>query len=473
MDGLLLAVLVYIVLQFGIGLWVSRRVRNESDYLLAGRQMGLILASFSIFATWFGAETVIGAAGAIYEHGVSGGSADPFGYALCIFLMGLIFAMPLWRRGFTTFADLFGERYSPAIERLATLMLIPGSVIWAAAQIRAFGQVLSSASSVDIDWAIGIAACLVIAYTAVGGLLADAWTDVVQGVVLIVGLVVLGGAVLIEVSMSRVDTALSGPRLAVLGHGNLVWYEIAEAWAVPVFGSVFAVELISRVLACRTAQTARNACLLGGGVYLLVGLIPASVGLLGPQLLPDLSEPEQLIPTLARLHLGTWFFTLFAGALISAILSTVDSALLSASALLSHNLIGHWRPSLTDRQRLNLARGGVVALGIIAYGIARESNTIFELVETASAFGSAGIFVVACFALGTPVGRSLAAGGAMLTGTVAWLMGEFVFHVPAPYLTALAASLVVYVLLAQVEWLSARLIQVRRDADRPAPTHRA
>src|SRR5688572_23893054 len=121
------------VLQFGIGLWVSRRIRSESDYLLAGRQLTLGLATFSIYATWFGAETIVGSAGRAYRDGVSFGSAEPFGYGLCIALMGLIFAAPLWRRGLTTLADLYRERYSVMAERVAAVILIPSSVLWAAA----------------------------------------------------------------------------------------------------------------------------------------------------------------------------------------------------------------------------------------------------------------------------------------------------------------------------------------------------
>jgi SSS family transporter len=455
MNGLLVAVLCYVALQFGIGIWVSRRIHNETDYLLAGRQMGLGLAAFSIFATWFGAETVIGAAGAIYQRGLSGGSADPFGYVLCILLMGSLFAMPLWRRGYTTFADLFRERYGPTIERLAALMLVPGSIIWAGAQIRAFGQVLSSSATLELELAIALAACVVIAYTTVGGLLADAWTDVLQGLVLIVGLSVLGGAVFMHIGTRDVSVNLSASRLSIFRPGDAAWYEVADAWAVPVFGSVFAIELISRVLACRTAQTARNACLLGGGIYLLVGLIPAAIGLAGPALMPDLAEPEQLIPALARAHLGTVFFALFAGALISAILSTVDSALLAASALVSHNLIGHGR-RLTERQQLGVARAGVIVMGLVAYGIARHSMTIFELVEMASACSSAGIFVVGCFALTTTLGGPIAAGASLLTGVVVWAAGEAVFHWPAPYLTALAAATLAYLVMALFERLLAR-----------------
>src|SRR5512134_570248 len=124
--------------QFGIGIWVSRRIRTEADYLLAGRNLGYVLTTFSIFATWFGAETIVGSAGRAYRDGVSLGSAEPFGYALCLFLTGLIFARPLRRMKLTTLADLYRQRFSPGAERLAAVVLIPGSVYWAAAQIRAF-----------------------------------------------------------------------------------------------------------------------------------------------------------------------------------------------------------------------------------------------------------------------------------------------------------------------------------------------
>jgi Na+/proline symporter len=117
MSWLLGGVLLYVVSQLAIGVAVSRRQRTEGDYLLAGRSLGYPLAIFSIFATWFGAETCIGSAGAIYEQGISGGSADPFGYALCLLLAGLVFAAPLRRRGYVTLADLYRERYSPGVER--------------------------------------------------------------------------------------------------------------------------------------------------------------------------------------------------------------------------------------------------------------------------------------------------------------------------------------------------------------------
>ena len=191
MNAVVWGIGLYILAQLGVGFLVSRFVRSEEDYILAGRRLGYGLATFTIFATWFGAETCIGAAGAIYEDGLDGGSADPFGYGLCLVLMGLVFARPLWKRKLTTFGDLFRQRYGVGVERLAVIIMIPTSLLWAAAQVRAFGQVLSAATSLEVNLMITLAAGVVVIYTVAGGLLADAWTDLIQGVVLVVGLVVV------------------------------------------------------------------------------------------------------------------------------------------------------------------------------------------------------------------------------------------------------------------------------------------
>ena len=79
----------YLIFQFSIGYWASRQIKNESDYLLAGRHVPTWLLSFSLFATWFGAEACIGTSGEVYMHGLSGGRADPFGYSLCLFFLGI------------------------------------------------------------------------------------------------------------------------------------------------------------------------------------------------------------------------------------------------------------------------------------------------------------------------------------------------------------------------------------------------
>jgi Na+/proline symporter len=434
-------------------------MRGENDYLLAGRRFGLGLATFTIFATWFGAETVVGAAGAVYEGGLSHSTADPFGYALCLFLMGLFFAAPLWRRKLTTFADLFRQRFSPGVERLAVLMLVPTSIMWAAAQIRALGQVISGSSAFDVELAIAIAAGVVIVYTVYGGLLADAITDLIQGIMVMVGLVVL--FVVVVNAAGGLDAALASidpERLRLFGGPGTPWLETLEKWAIPVTGSVVAQELVAVILASHSVKVARRASLIGGGLYLTFGLIPVFIGLIGVALLPGLNEPEQLLPQIAQRHLSTIPYILFVGAVVSAILSTVASALLAAAALTSHNLVVPLRPTLGDKARVRVARVAVVVAGLAAWLLARHAEGIYELVEASSAFGGAGIFVIVMFGLFTRVGGARAAFASLVTGVASWLAGEHLWHWPVPYVTSLAIATGTYLLVALTE-------------SRLAPTH--
>jgi SSS family transporter len=435
----------YILVQLGIGILVSRRISTEEDYLVAGRSLGPWVTTFTVFATWFGAETCIGAAGAVYQSGLAGGSHDPFGYALCLILTGLIFAVPLWKLKLTTLADVFRLRFGHAVERLAVVLMVPTSLFWAAAQVRAFGQVLSHASGLEVEIMITVAAVVVIVYTMFGGLMADAWTDFVQGIALILGLVAICWMVLRTEGadvLAGIDPALLNP----LGSEPRPLLAIVEDWAIPVVGSMVAAELVARILAARSPQIARNATVVAGFSYLMIGLMPVGLGLVGMTLLPGLAEPEQILPALADTYLPTVLYVVFTGGLVSAILSTVDSALLMASALVSHNVIVQIRPGLSERSKVRIARTGVALFGVLAYVMAIRAEAVYALVEEASAFGSAGIVTVVFFGLFTRVGGTGSATAALLAGVGTWIVGAYIAGWPYPYLTSLAAAVGAYAL---------------------------
>ena len=281
-NWLLLAILGYVLVQFAIGTWVSRRMASETDYILAGRRLGVGLITFSVFATYFGAEAIVASGGAVYEKGLTGALVDPVGYAVAIILVGVFFARALWSRGLTTFADLFRHRYSAGVEQLVVIVLVPGSVIWAAAQVRAFGQIMSANSGLGLVAAITLAAFLVAAYSVVGGLLADAVTDVIQGVAVVFGLILLGAVVAVHVGGVSAGLARVEPEQLQLFRADAGLLDMLEQLAVPICGTIVAVELISRFLGARTAEVARLGTVLGGAMYLLIGLIPVFLGLMAP-----------------------------------------------------------------------------------------------------------------------------------------------------------------------------------------------
>ncbi|MBL8802924.1 MAG: sodium:solute symporter family protein [Planctomycetes bacterium] len=451
MNFVLLALGAYIALQLVIGAVVSRRIHSEDDYLLAGRSLGYRLATFSIFATWFGAETCVDAAGRVYADGLSYNSTEPFAYGVAMVLTGLLIAVPLHRARVTTLADFYRQRFSGSVERLAALVMIPSSVFWAAAQIRAFGHVLASASGVELEPAMLIAAGVVVVYTVFGGLLADAITDLVQGFALIVGLV----AMLIGIAsdFGGLASALDSIDLSLIKlrpEQNAGWLSIAESWALPILGSFVAQELLQRVCASRTHVVAQRSTIAAGVAYTLVGSIPVALGLIAASNGVLVDDAEQVLPHLARERLSTLGYVLFAGALVSAILSTVDSTLLVAASLFSRNLVGPLLPSASDASKIRIARIGVGVFGLLALALAFRFDSVGELIDITNGFGSAGLLVILMFGLYSRIGGPRAALAALVLGVVVYLatalaQAEYV------YLPAVGAALAGYLLVAPFE----------------------
>jgi len=451
MNWLTAGILAYVAAQLLVCLWVVRRNRSEQDYLVAGRRLGVPVVAVTIFATWFGAETCIGAAGSIYEGGLAGARTDPFGYALCIFVMGAFFAVRLYRRGLMTLGDFYRQRYGPGVEKLAVMLMVPGSVIWAAAQILAFGHVLAATSELSLEFSVIAASIFVVAYTVLGGLLADVISDLIQGLVLALGLVVLFVLVVADgFEGGALTTAFAPERLTFRSDGES-WWSVLDGWSIPLLGSLFSAELVTRILAANSAETARRASFLGGGFYLLVGSIPLTLGMLGPGILPGLESGEALLPSLAEAYLPTALYIVFAGALVSAILSTVDSALLAAGTQVSHNIFVPFVPGLSERGRVLAARLSVAVFGGIACLLALNADSVLGLVEEASAFGSAGLFVCCLLGLTQPLGGRTTAAVTMCWGALSYGVLAHVVQHDFAYLLAVLTTFCLFLVVMLLE----------------------
>ena len=175
-----------------------------------------------------------------------------------------------------------------------------------------------------------------------------------------------------------------------------------------------------------------------------MGSIPVFLGLIGPSLLHSLPDSEQFLITLAHGILPKAIFVVFAGALISTILSTIDSILIAISALISHNLIVPRFGLKNGKSQVLSARFVVVLAGLAAYFLAITSEGILSLVITASSFGTAGLLVITLMGFYSKIGGSKSANLALLGGLLAWPLSEYVFHLQAPYLISILVALILF-----------------------------
>jgi Na+/proline symporter len=218
----------------------------------------------------------------------------------------------------------------------------------------------------------------------------------------------------------------------------------AELFAVPILGSVMSQELVQRVTASRSPQVARGSTLVAAAAYLAVGLIALTLGLVAADLVPGIQDPEQVLIVMAREYLPFWLQLLLVCALIAAMLSTVDSALLVAGSLLAHNLVLS-RAGVAESKKLLGNRLGVIFAGSTAYCLALTNESVHDLVQEASSFGSAGVLVIAVFALFTRFGGPVSATASLALGLVSYVAGAHIFEVEAPFLGSVLIALVAYV----------------------------
>ena len=125
-----IGVAVYLVMMLGIGVYASKKADSPENFIVAGRRMPIWIMSATIVATWFGGGTMMGAAGASYERGLLGVIADPFGGALCLFIVGFFFVRIFRRLRLLTFIDFLQNRYGTTAATIAAVGSISSHIGW-------------------------------------------------------------------------------------------------------------------------------------------------------------------------------------------------------------------------------------------------------------------------------------------------------------------------------------------------------
>ena len=187
---LLIFVFIYLIGTLAIGAWAGTRVKNTEDFAVAGHSLPLYMVITTSFATWFGAETVMGIPAKFVEGGLKGIIEDPFGASMCLVFVGLFFAVRLYRMKLLTIGDFFRRRYGVPVEILCSVMIILSYLGWVAAQVTALGLVFTilSGGAINHETGMVVGTVLVLIYVMMGGMLAVAWTDFIQMIVLVLGL---------------------------------------------------------------------------------------------------------------------------------------------------------------------------------------------------------------------------------------------------------------------------------------------
>ena len=434
-------VALYIVVTVAIGLWAARRVRNAKDYVVAGRSLPLYMSTALVFATWFGAETVLGVSATYLKEGMRGIVADPFGFSFCLVLIALFFARAFYRMNLLTIGDFYRQRYNKPVEVATSVCITLSYLGWVSAQFTALGVVFHTLSggAISLPWGIVLGTGVVLIYTLFGGMWSVAYTDLFQSVIIIVGLIYL--AFLLGGAAGGFDRVVAHAAEA----GKFEFWPRAQARDVLAFiaafltaalGSIPQQDVFQRTTAAKDADTAVRGALLGGFAYFCMAFVPIYLAysallidpkMVEPLLAGDQNENQLILPNLILGHTPQLAQVMFFGALLSAIMSSASGALLAPTSLFTENVLRPFVPHMSDRQFLLVMRLVLIIFGLAVMVFALASDaSIYQMVQNAYK-----VTLVSAFAplvLGLYWKRSTTAGAllAVVLGIATWLLMELV-----------------------------------------------
>jgi SSS family solute:Na+ symporter len=402
-------VVAYLAVTIAIGLIAARRVKNSKDYLVAGRSLPLYMNVATVFATWFGAETVLAVSATFAKDGLNGIPGDPFGASVCLVLAALLFARLFYRMNLLTIGDFYKHRYGKGVEVLTSVAITASYLGWTSAQMTALGLVIHvlSGGMVELNHAILIGAGVVLVYTIFGGMWSVAFTDLFQTIVILVGLslvaVVVGdlaGGAGKVISQAAADGKFD---MFPADMDAAAYWAMAGAFFAFAFGSIPQQDVFQRMTSAKDEKTAVRGTVLGGLIYFCFAFVPIYIGyaaLVAEPSLKELFESEdarqiqRILPDLVLGKMPVWAQVMFFGALLSAILSTASGALLAPTAIFTENVLRPFVPHMGDRQFLLTLRILLVTFCACALLFALNSkSTMYEMVQNAYNVTLVGAFI--------------------------------------------------------------------------------
>lgn len=389
-----LAFALYFLAILLVGVLTARRSsRSVSDFFLGGRRMGSWVVALSAVASGRSAWLVLGLSGMTYAKGVSAVWAC-VGYIVVELLLFIFLARRL--RGFTgergniTLPDFLESRFaSPALRVISVIILLAFLTTYIGAQMLGGGKAFLGSLNIPQAWGVVLTAGIVFFYTIFGGFYAVSYTDVIQALFMILGLVVLPVVALVH----------QGGIQPVLETLRALDPRLIDPWALGVGGAIGLVgiglgspgnpHILVRYMSARDTDILRKSALIGTVWNVVMAWGAVLVGLVGRKMFSLASmlvnsDPENLYSALAQSYFHQFLFGLVMASVFAAIMSTVDSQLLVASSAIARDIYQRfWGKRASERLMVWLSRGSVVlitGLALLLGYLGRNSQLVFWFV---------------------------------------------------------------------------------------------
>jgi SSS family transporter len=424
---LVLFIPLYLLATLAIGFWASSRIKTSTDFTLAGKSLSKSFVGVTLFATWFGSSQIMGIPGDFVNEGFTAFVSLILSGAVCLFLVARFYARRLYRMNIVTVGDFFRIRFNRKLDMTVSVLMVMAYPHWIAAQFVALGYLFNGVLGIPIDYGILLGGVIVIVYTYIGGMWAVSYTDMLQSIMIVLGLIVLLIGIIGETD-GIVSLFTEQPKefFNLVPRGDLSsWSEYLALFTAFSIGAIPAQEIYQRVFSAKTERAAVYGLYLGGILLIVVPLIPMIIALAGAQLNPELMDVDGgqgIVPALVTIYSSTPVQVLFYGAMISAILSTSSGAMLAPATVIGENLIKPYIPGLSDKRLLLFTRLSVVLVAAASCYFAFDDADIVNLVAASLSLILVCIFAPFTFGLFWKPSSVFGAWTAIVSGGVGWFI---------------------------------------------------
>ncbi len=406
---------------------VARRTRSGEDLFLAGRSLAWGAVGLSLFASNISSSTLVGLTGDAYRTGLAPSAYEWMAGLLLLFGAFTFFPFFL-RSGISTIPEFLERRFNSALRKYFSAITIFLSVIVDTAAGLYAGSLVAQVFLPDLNLSVFIVALALIGgiYTAAGGLAAVVYTDVMQAVILIAGTTALAIITFaqFDFSWTAATQALPDNHLSIvqpMSDDVLPWPGLILG--VPVLGFYYWIlnqYIVQRVLGARDITHARRGAILAGLLKLTPLFIMMLPGAFAVTLLPDIESPDKVFPTLVQEYLPVGLTGLVLAGLISAILSSVDSALNSASTLLVLDFLeparGRKLTPVEGRRYGTVATLGFMVVAAVWAPMIQNFPGLFSYIQSMFAYIVSPVVAIFLFGFFWPRGNGRGALAALVTG---------------------------------------------------------
>jgi SSS family solute:Na+ symporter len=400
----LIVIALYFVLLLAVGYYASVKVKGMEDYTIAGRKLGYPVLLGTLIGTAIGAAATVGKAGKAYEVGI-GIFFATFSYGIGLIAFGFI-APTIRRMKIWTIPDALELRYGKLIRVVTACVMVLGVIALFGAQLIAVGlgvTAILGEFGISFFEAILGAGIIMILYTVMGGLVAVAYTDVIQTVIMLVGV-----GILLPIFVTKEVGGAAAAVEYLRPPGGNFWGGMTPAYIASIFlidipFCLIDPSLWQRASAAKNVETIRNSMFITSGVYFFWSFIAVFLGIMAMHLFPDLPQTaggvDSAIPREIVWHVPPLLKGLFLAALMAIMMSTADTALLIAGTTFSRDIVRAFRPQTKDRTLLFVARLFIISIGILGVVFALNMKGIFDILLLAFAIFVSGVFVPTMAAL--------------------------------------------------------------------------